>query len=103
MDSGIAYLKDVIVNVRLVISQELETKIAGLICNSKCAWKEAIENNNIRQNFTDFVNAPEVKDAGVNFTPLKDQKKLWSGQNKLLPPPATAAAWIKELFINISF
>lgn len=80
MEGGIAYLKDVIVNDSLGICQELETEMAGLIGNYKCEWKEAIENDNIRQRFTHFVNAPEVKDPSVVFSPLRDQKRAleWS-------------------------
>lgn len=80
MEGGIAYLKDVIINDSLGICQELETEMAGLIGNYKCEWKEAIENDNIRQRFTHFVNAPEVKDPSVLFTPLRDQKRAleWS-------------------------
>ncbi|GGD69670.1 nitrite reductase large subunit [Emticicia aquatilis] len=75
MDGGIAYLKDVVVNDSLGIAEELETEMAGLINNYKCEWKEAIENESIRKRFSHFVNAPEVKDPSVAFTPLRDQKR----------------------------
>ncbi|CAH0994735.1 Nitrite reductase [NAD(P)H] [Emticicia aquatica] len=80
MDGGIAYLKDVVVNNSLGIAEELEQEMAGLINNYKCEWKEAIENDNIRQRFTHFVNAPEVKDPSVTFSPLREQKRAleWS-------------------------
>ena len=80
MEGGIAYLKDVVINDSLGIAQELETEMARLIGNYKCEWKEAIENDNIRQRFTHFVNAPEVKDPNVVFSPLRDQKRAleWS-------------------------
>ncbi len=80
MEGGITYLKNVIVNDSLGIAKELEQEMASLIGNYKCEWKEAIENDNIRQRFSHFVNAPEVKDPSVVFTPLRDQKRAleWS-------------------------
>ena len=80
MDGGIAYLKDVVINDSLGICEQLEFEMAGLINNYKCEWKEAIENDNIRQRFTHFVNAPEVKDPSITFIPLRDQKRAleWS-------------------------
>lgn len=80
MEGGITYLKNVIVNDSLGIAEELETEMASLIGNYKCEWKEAIENDNIRQRFSHFANAPEVKDPSVIFTPLRDQKRAleWS-------------------------
>ena len=80
MEGGITYLKNVVVNDSLGIAEELEQEMASLIGNYKCEWKEAIENDNIRQRFTHFVNAPETKDPNVIFTPLRDQKRAleWS-------------------------
>ncbi len=75
MDGGISYLKNVVVNDSLGIAKELEAEMASLIGNYKCEWKEAIENDSIRQRFSHFVNAPEMKDPSVVFTPLRDQKR----------------------------
>lgn len=75
MDGGITYLKNVVVNDSLGIAEELEAEMASLIGNYKCEWKEAIENDSIRQRFSHFVNAPEMKDPSVVFTPLRDQKR----------------------------
>lgn len=75
MDGGITYLKNVIVNDSLGIAEELEVEMASLIGNYKCEWKEAIENESIRKRFSHFVNAPEVKDPSVVFTPLREQKR----------------------------
>ncbi|GAB2646928.1 nitrite reductase large subunit NirB [Emticicia sediminis] len=80
MDGGITYLKNVVVNDSLGIAEELEAEMASLIGNYKCEWKEAIENDSIRQRFSHFVNAPEMRDPSVVFTPLRDQKRAleWS-------------------------
>ena len=75
MEGGIDYLKNVVINDSLGISEELEAEMQSLVDNYKCEWKEAVENPEIRKRFSHFVNAPAEKDPTISFDPLRDQKR----------------------------
>ncbi|MDN3654322.1 nitrite reductase large subunit NirB [Ferruginibacter paludis] len=76
MEGGIDYLRNVVVNDSLGMSQQWEAEMQVLVDCYKCEWKEAIENPEIRKRFNHFVNAPEVKDPTVVFEEMRDQKKV---------------------------
>ena len=78
LEGGIEYLKDVVVNDSLGICEDLDNEMAKLIDTYKCEWKEAIENIEIQNRYSHFVNSDEI-DANLNFVPLRDQKmpELW--------------------------
>ncbi len=75
MESGMSYLKAVILDDSLGICADLEQDMQSLINNYECEWKAAVENPEIRKRFTHFVNAPNQKDPTVEFTELRDQKR----------------------------
>ena len=78
LEGGITYLKQVIINDSLGICADLDKEMAGLINSYKCEWKEAIENIEIQNRYSHFVNSEEI-DANLNFVPLREQKmpQLW--------------------------
>jgi nitrite reductase (NADH) large subunit len=76
MEGGIDYLRNVVVNDSLGMSQQWEAEMQVLVDCYKCEWKEAIENPEIRKRFNHFVNAPEVKDPTVVFEEMREQKKV---------------------------
>ena len=78
LEGGITYLKQVIINDSLGICADLDKEMAGLINSYKCEWKEAIENIEIQNRYSHFVNSEEI-DANLNFVPLREEKmpQLW--------------------------
>ena len=76
MEGGMDYLRNVVVNDSLGMSQQWEAEMQVLVDCYKCEWKEAIENPEIRKRFNHFVNAPEVKDPTVVFEEMREQKKV---------------------------
>jgi len=78
LEGGIAYLKEVVVNDSLEICEDLDKEMAGLINTYKCEWKEAIENIEMQNKYSHFVNSEEI-DQNLNFVPLRTQKmpELW--------------------------
>ena len=78
LEGGIEYLKDLVVNDSLGICEDLDKEMQGLVNTYKCEWKEAIENIEIQNKYSHFVNSDEI-DANLNFVPLRDQKmpELW--------------------------
>jgi nitrite reductase (NADH) large subunit len=75
MEGGMSYLKNVIVNDSLGISDQLEDEMQELVNTYHCEWKEVVENPDMRKRFAHFVNAPEEKDPAVKFEPMREQVK----------------------------
>ncbi|MDT4854244.1 Nitrite reductase [NAD(P)H] [compost metagenome] len=75
LEGGMPYLKAVLIEDSLGIGEELENSMKFLINAYKCEWKEAVENPQIRQRFSHFLNAPDQKDPQVQFELLRGQVK----------------------------
>lgn len=75
MEGGMTYLKNVVVNDSLGISQQLEEEMKGLVNTYKCEWKEAVNDEQFRKRFNHFVNAPLAKDPSLQFEKMRDQIK----------------------------
>jgi nitrite reductase (NADH) large subunit len=76
MEGGLNYLRNVVVNDSLGMSQQWEAEMQMLVDCYKCEWKEAVENPEIRKRFAHFVNAPGEKDPSVKFETMRGQKKV---------------------------
>ncbi|MGB2129559.1 MAG: nitrite reductase large subunit NirB [Flavicella sp.] len=73
LEGGITYLKDVIINDSLGLCDDLDREMNALVDTYKCEWKEAIENIEIKNRYSHFVNSDEI-DKNLNFVPLRGQK-----------------------------
>jgi len=78
LEGGIAYLKQVVVEDKLGLAEELEAEMGTLVNNFQCEWTQAIQDEEIMKRFSHFVNNDETDDNLV-FVPLRDQKmpKPW--------------------------
>ena len=78
LDGGIDYLKEVIIQDSLAICEDLDRQMHALVDTYKCEWKEAIENIEIQNRYSHFVNSDAI-DENLNFVPLRTQKmpELW--------------------------
>ena len=77
LEGGIDYLRDVIVNDKLGLNDQLETHIANLIEQYACEWTETINDQsqpNQTQRFAHFINS-EKRDDNVVFVPERDQHR----------------------------
>ena len=75
MDGGIDYLRNVVVNDSLGMSEQWEREMEQHVKTYQCEWKVAIETPEIRKRFSHFVNAPEEKDPTIQFDEMREQKK----------------------------
>jgi nitrite reductase (NADH) large subunit len=75
MESGIDYLRNVVVNDSLGMAEQWEQEMQQLVNAYQCEWKAAINNPEIRKRFNHFINAPGEKDPTVQFQQLREQKK----------------------------
>jgi nitrite reductase (NADH) large subunit len=80
MDGGIDYLRDVIVDDRLGIAEELEEQVQFLVDTYKCEWKEVVEDPERRRFFQQFANTDETESC-VEFVTERGQQRPadWGG------------------------
>ena len=75
LEGGMSYLRNVIIHDSLGIASQLENEMQALVGTYHCEWKEVVENENLRKKFVHFVNAPEEKDPGIKFEPMRKMIK----------------------------
>ncbi|MGY3794199.1 nitrite reductase large subunit NirB [Aquimarina sp. 433] len=73
LEGGIEYLKEVVVDDKLQLAEELENEMAKLVDSFQCEWTQAIQDEEIMKRFNHFVNSDDTDDNLV-FVPLRDQK-----------------------------
>ena len=59
LEGGIEYLKDVVINDKLGIADELERQMQYVVDTYECEWKRTVDNPQKRQMFRQFVNSDE--------------------------------------------
>ncbi len=63
LEGGLAYLKEVVIDDKLGLGEELENEMAANIGNYQCEWKTTIENPEKLKRFQHFINADEGDDS----------------------------------------
>ena len=66
LEGGVDYLREVIVDNKLGINDQLETDIAGLVDNFACEWTDTINDEAQLKRFAHFINADD-RDENVVF------------------------------------
>ncbi|PRD48976.1 nitrite reductase large subunit NirB [Sphingobacterium haloxyli] len=84
MEGGIDYLRNVVVNDSLEMSETWENEMQALVNAYQCEWKTAVNDPNIRKRFVHFVNAPDEKDDTVRFEEMRGQKKATGWNNSMI-------------------
>ncbi len=74
LEGGIAALRDVIVNDRLGIAEELERQMQFLVDTYKCEWKEVVEDPERRRWFKQFMNTDETESC-IEFVHERGQRR----------------------------
>ncbi|SEL87944.1 nitrite reductase (NADH) large subunit [Aquimarina amphilecti] len=73
LEGGLEYLKEVIIEDKLGIAEDLENEMKTLVNKFKCEWTQAINDPEIMKRFNHFVNS-EDDDENIVFVPLREQK-----------------------------
>ncbi|WP_427982802.1 nitrite reductase large subunit NirB [Agarivorans sp.] len=74
LEGGVDYLREVIVNDKLGINQQLEADVAKLIENYRCEWSETINDESQLKRFAHFINS-EQRDDNVVFVDEREQHR----------------------------
>jgi nitrite reductase (NADH) large subunit len=84
MEGGIEYLKDVIINDRLGICEELERQMQYFVDTYTCEWKEVVNDPHKRRLFKQFVNTDETEPT-VKFVPQREQHRPADWTTSFIP------------------
>ncbi len=74
LEGGLDYLKQVVIDDKLKINQELEEQMSFLVDTYQCEWKATINDPQKLKRFSHFVNSDET-DPNVIFTTERGQIK----------------------------
>jgi len=79
LEGGLEYLKEVIIEDKLGIVEDLETEMQSLVNKFECEWTQAVNDPEMMKRFNHFVNSEE-EDDNLVFVPMRDQKmpEPWS-------------------------
>ncbi|GAL10027.1 nitrite reductase [NAD(P)H] large subunit [Vibrio astriarenae] len=79
LEGGLDYLKQVVIEDKLGVCEELESEMAANIAKYQCEWKTTIESPEKLKRFNHFINSDE-RDEKLKFISVRDQR---------LPAPTT--------------
>ncbi|GGA76228.1 nitrite reductase large subunit [Neiella marina] len=74
LEGGVNYLREVIVDDKLGINDQLEADVAKLVAEYRCEWTDTIDNPQQLKRFAHFINSDE-RDANVVFVPERAQHR----------------------------
>jgi nitrite reductase (NADH) large subunit len=90
LEGGLDYLKQVVVDDKLGIGEELEADMQAVVDTYACEWKNAVEDPEVRKRFRHFVNS-EAKDDNVVFMPERGQVRPATIEERRRTIPIVAA------------
>jgi nitrite reductase (NADH) large subunit len=73
MEGGLDYLREVIVDDKLGICEQLEEEMKGLIESYHCEWKKVVDNPELQKQYKHFINSEEP-DPALAFVEVRKQK-----------------------------
>ncbi len=73
LEGGLEYLKEVIIDDKLGIVEDLEKEMQTLVNKFECEWTQAVNDPEVMKRFNHFVNSDD-EDDNIVFVPMRDQK-----------------------------
>ena len=74
LEGGLEYLREVVIDDKLGICDELEERMQNLVDTYTCEWKEVVEDPEKRKLFRQFVNSEETE-SSIEFIDQRGQKR----------------------------
>jgi nitrite reductase (NADH) large subunit len=87
LEGGLEYLKQVVIEDSLGIAQELEAQMQHIVDSYECEWKLAVEKQDSRKRFRQFVNSDKT-DPNIVFVEERDQIRPARADEKIIASDA---------------
>lgn len=91
LEGGLSYLQQVVIEDSLGIAQDLEIQMQHIIDTYQCEWKTAIEDQQSRKRFRQFVNSEESDDNVVFVQERGQIRPATSAEKNALQVTPTSA------------
>ena len=82
LEGGLDYLREVIIEDKLGIAEELEQQMAHVVGTYQCEWKTTINDEEKLKRFRQFVNS-KAEDSAVVFVEERGQRRPASEDEKM--------------------
>ena len=73
LDGGLEYLRQVVIEDRLGLAKELESRMQHVVNTYQCEWKSALQDPTKRKRFRSYVNADEPRRARIEMIEERGQ------------------------------
>ena len=73
LEGGLDYLKEVVIEDKLGLAEELERSMQDSLANYQCEWKTTLESPEKLRRFSHFINSPD-RDESLQFVTIREQK-----------------------------
>jgi nitrite reductase (NADH) large subunit len=97
LPGGIAYLREVVVEDRLGIAEELERQVQHLVDTYACEWRQVVEDPERQKRFRHFANDAGADDT-LRFVEERGQRRPaeWTGgaAPETALPPGAEESWV---------
>ncbi|WOX04685.1 nitrite reductase large subunit NirB [Microbulbifer pacificus] len=74
LEGGLDYLREVVIEDKLGLAEELERQMGNVVGTYQCEWKTAINDPEMLKRFRQFVNT-DVKDEKIVFVEEREQRR----------------------------
>ena len=91
LEGGLDYLKEVVLEDKLGLAEELETQMEAVVGTYQCEWKTTIESPEKLKRFQHFINADD-KDDNVKFVKERGQIRPANEKERLNPEDIIAVS-----------
>jgi nitrite reductase (NADH) large subunit len=88
LDGGLVYLRQVIIENKLGLNQELEKQMANLVDSYQCEWKSTLEDPQKLKRFSHFINSDKTDPQVIFVTERKQIRPANSAEKKKIMEPA---------------
>ncbi len=96
MDGGIEYLRDVVVNDKLNIGEELERQLQYLVDTYRCEWAEVVNDPARRMLFAQFANTEETVST-VEYIEERGQRRPQDWPKTFIPLESLSTTLANEV------
>jgi len=76
LEGGIDFLKEVVVDDKLGLCEELDRRMQEQVDTYQCEWKNVVDSPELRRKFKQFVNVDDTKYGDLEWETVRAQKKI---------------------------
>merc|ERR1712176_1060347 len=76
LEGGIEHLKEVVVDDKLGLCEELDARMQAQVDTYECEWKRVVDSPELRKKFRQFANVDDKKHGDLEWTLQRNQKKI---------------------------